>query len=169
MNVNTIQCNCTTGQALEKNSLTADRDAIRILGLPKYLFKFRAEIERPIIANREITISITVDLLTGTSRRTDSYPKHDSKELSSSSLLTPRINREIAIKKARAKARQRVGKWSSVFGIPAIALTRENLLYKLFWLIPSLTAPTVTAIDSISGEIVAHDIKPDEVSQIKSQ
>ena len=167
MNVNTIQCNCTIEQALERNNLSADDDTIRILGLPKYLFEFQVELERPLISNREDTVSITVDLLTGTCRRNDSYPEYTSKELSTSSLLNPRIERKTAVEKARAKVRQRVKRWFSTFSTPNITLAKENQLYKLFWLVPSACTSTVTAIDSISGEIAAQGIESDELSQVE--
>lgn len=88
--IDTIQPNGSIESALDQNGLTPDSDLIRVLGFPKLLSEFDIELERKLFDNRERTISVTVDLLTGTCRKNDVFPEIETQSLSSTSLLNPR-------------------------------------------------------------------------------
>lgn len=167
MEVTIIKPNCSVEQALERNGLSADKDAIRVLGFPKHLYEFDVEIKRRVLENRKITMSTTIDLLTGTSIRNDVYPDLESQSFLPESLLNPRVDESRAAEKAHSQVRRRTNSWYKTFRTPQITLRKEDQAFKLFWLVPDSTTSTVTILDSITGQITGRDIRPDNVSQIE--
>lgn len=163
-----IQPNCSVEQALTQNELSADTETIRVLGFPKHLFEFHVEIERKFLENRETTMSVTVDLLTGTNMKNDIYPDLESRSLSSTSLLNPRVDNSVAAEKAHSQVRRRVNSWYKTYRTPQITIRRDDLVFKLFWLVPSSTNPTVSLIDTITGEVSARDIELNDIPRIEN-
>lgn len=166
--VNVIRPNGSIESALEQYELSADRDTIRVLGFPKHLFKFDVEIDRKMVDNRETTMSVTVDLLTGTCRKNDIYPELQSRSLSSTSLLNPRLERETAAETAHSFVRRKINRWYKSFTAPEIRCVCEDVVFKLFWIVPASSPATVHVIDTITNQLTAEDIRLDEFTQKSS-
>lgn len=160
-----IQPNGSIDSALEQNGLSADGNTIRVLGFPKYLFEFDVELERKLFNNRETTISVTVDLITGTCRRNDIYPEVETQSLSSTSLLNPRLERETAVKTAHSFVRRQVNRWYKPFKAPQIRVAREAIVFKLFWIVPTSSSATVHVIDTISNQLIAEGVELGQFTQ----
>lgn len=160
-----IQPNGSITSTLEQHDLAADPDAIRVLGFPKHLFEFEIVIERKLIQNRETTISVTVDLVTNTCRKNDIYPKLQRRSLSAPSLLNPRVERESAAETAHSFVRRKINRWYKSFSTPEIRPVRDDVVFKLFWIIPAPTAETVHVIDTITNQLTARDITIDEFTR----
>ncbi|WP_433632733.1 hypothetical protein [Halomicrococcus sp. NG-SE-24] len=160
-----IEPNYAVDQALEDNEFAADNESVRVLGFPKHLFEFHVEIDRKVLENRETTMSVTVDLLTGTTMKNDVYPTLESRSFSQESLLNPRVDRATAADKAHAQVRRRVNSWYKTFSTPEISISQDNQAFKLFWLVPSLASTSVTLVDTITGEVTARDVQVDEVTE----
>ncbi|WP_458210599.1 hypothetical protein [Haladaptatus sp. NG-SE-30] len=166
--VTTIQPNSTVEKSLEQNELTAEIDDVRVLGFPKHLFEFDVEIERKLLENRETTMSVTVDLLTGTSMKNDMYPSLESRSFTATSLLNPRVDRSTAAETAHSIVRRRVNNWYKTYKTPQITIARDDQVFKLFWVVPSTTASTVTLIDTITGEVSAQDIQLEDAAHVEN-
>lgn len=162
--VTVIQPNGTAEAALEQNELSDGNETVRVLGFPKLLAEFDVEIERRVLANRESTTSVTVDLLTGTVGENDVYPELRTRTVSSTSLLSPHVERETAAETARSFVRRRTSHKYGSLTTPDIKVTREELVFKLFWVLPA-SSETVHVIDTITNEVVAEAVELDEVTQ----
>ena len=167
---NVIQPNGSLKSAVEQNGLAADPDSdtIRILGFPKFLSEYDITIKRKVIDNRETTMSITVDLLTGTCRKNDVYPEIQTWTLSSSSLLNPRLGRETAIETAHSFVRRRINRKYKSFTVPEIRSSREDTVFKLFWIVPTSSPDTVHVVDTISHQLTAENVELDEFAEQSS-
>lgn len=163
--VKVIRPNGSIESALEQHSLSGDRDTTRVLGFPKHLFEFDVEIDRKLVANRETTMSVTVDLVTGTCRRNDIYPEIQHRSLSSTSLLNPRVEKEKAAETAHAFIRRKINRWYNSFTAPEITSVREDVAFKLFWIVPASSPATVHVIDTITNQLTAQDVTVDEFTQ----
>lgn len=163
--VSIIRPNCSVDQALEQNNFSADTSSVRVLGFPKHLFAYHVEIPRKVLENRETSLSITVDLLTGTTMKNDAYPALESRTFSQDSLLKPRVDRATAVEKAHEQVRRRINSWYKTFSTPRLEIDHDDQAYKLFWLVPSSTSSTVSLVDSITGQVKARDVQIDEVAQ----
>lgn len=161
---NVIQPNGSLESAVEQNGLATDpnRDTIRVLGFPKFLSEYDITIERKVIDDRETTMSVTVDLLTGACRKNDIYPEIRSWTLSSSSLLNPRLGKETAIETAHSFVRRKITRKYKSFTVPEISSSREDTVFKLFWIVPSPSPDTVHVIDTISHQLTAENVELDE-------
>lgn len=162
--VTVIKPNSSVGQILDRNNISIDDDAVKVLGYPKFLYESDIEIERKLFRNRKTTMSVTVDLLTGNCRKNDVYPELASHSLIPASLLNPRLEKENAAETAHSYIRRHVNGWYKTFKTPRIAPTREDSVFKLFWIIPSSTASTVDVIDTITGQITIRDVEIGELT-----
>lgn len=163
--VNVIRPNGSVESALTENELPAESEAVRVLGFPKYLAEFDVEIERKMLQNRETGTSVTVDLLTGTCGANDIYPDLQTRTLSSTSLLNPRLERETAAEKAHTFVRRRINRKYKSFTAPDIEPARTDTVFKLFWVAPASTRDTVHVIDTITDELVAEDVELDALTE----
>jgi len=148
-------------------------ESVRVLGYPKYLIEHEALLERKFISNRELTLSVTVDALTGGRFRNDTYPDLEARTIPFSGLLEPRINRETAVEKARSVMRRYISFHFSTFvmvsNLPPMDVTREDLVFNLYWLVPTgesaAGVPEVTIVDSVTQDIVEREVTLAEVSE----
>lgn len=163
--VKVIQPTESLESALKRNELSVDPETVRVLGFPKFLFEFDIEIERKIIANRELSMSVTVDLLTGGCRKNDIYPEIQTRTLSATSLLSPQFGRSSAAETAHSFVRRQVNRGYKSFRAPTIQSIREDKVFKLFWIVPSSSPDTVHVIDTITNQLTAENIELDEFTQ----
>lgn len=163
--VDVIRPNGTIESTLEQHGLSAGPDSIRLLGFPKQLFEFDVEIERKFLNNREVTVSVTIDLLTGTCRKNDIYPEIQSRKLSPTSLLHPRVDQETAAETARSFVRRKINRWYKSFTAPEIQIVRDDLMFKLFWLAPASAPNKVHIIDTITNQLTAQDVTVNEFAR----
>lgn len=163
--VSVIRPNGSIESALEQHGLSVDPDSIRLLGFPKQLIEFDVEIERKFLENREVTMSVTVDLLTGTCRKNDIYPEIQSRQLTPTSLLHPSVEREVAAETARSFVRRKINRWYKSFTAPEIRTVRDDLVFKLFWLAPASAPNKVHIIDTITNQLTAQNVTVNEFAQ----
>ncbi|NHN46569.1 hypothetical protein G9464_03015 [Halostella sp. JP-L12] len=150
--------------ALTNHDFGASPSEVRVLGFPKHLLAFDVEIERKFLSNREVSLSVTVDALTGVCRKNDVYPDLDTRYLTPTSLLNPRVRAADARETAHTFVRRRINRWYKSFTTPSIEPTRTQQAFKLFWVVP--TGPdTVTVVDSITRELTAENIRPDQLTE----
>lgn len=162
---NVIRPNGSIESALEQHGLSLDPDTIRLLGFPKQLFEFDVEIDRKLVENREVQMSVTVDLITGTCRKNDIYPEIQSRKLSPTSLLHPRVEQEVAAETARSFVRRKINRWYKSFTAPEIRPVHDDLVFKLFWLAPASAPNKVHIIDTITNQLTAQDVTVNELTQ----
>jgi hypothetical protein len=160
--ITVIRPNGSPESALEETELAATADEVRLLGFPKSLFEYDVAIDRRFLADRETSLSVTVDLLTGTCRKNDTYPDLQPRTLSSTSLLNPRLERDTAADTAHTFVRRTITQTYTTFTAPRIDPVREETVFKLFWVVPAPSSTTVTVIDTITNRRVAEDVALDE-------
>jgi hypothetical protein len=150
-----------------------DLDAVRVVGYPKYLFDYHAELERKFISDREVELSITVDALTGGRLRNDVYPDLETRTIAHNALLQPRLDRDAAAEKARSVMRRYISFHFSTFvmvsNLPPMEITREDFVFTLYWLVPTgetvANTREVTIVDSVSGDVVEENVELDAVEE----
>jgi hypothetical protein len=165
--VSIIQPNLPAERATEQDEYCSSD--VRVLGFPKYLFSTRTKLSRKLFQDEELSLSVTVDLLTGTVKTNDIYPKLESRELTSTSLLNPRLDKHIAGKKARSHVRRQVSRQYTTFTTPDIRTIEKDIAFKIFWAVPIMNSSTVSLIDSITGEVTARNIELENQSEEGSQ
>ena len=149
-------------------------EAVRVVGYPKFLFDYRADLERKFISDREVELSVTVDALTGGRFRNDIYPDLESRTIARNALLAPQLDRDAAADKARSVMRRYISFHFSTFvmvsNLPPMEITREDLVFNLYWLVPSWTegeqTREVAIVDSVSGDVIEEDV---ELGAVKEQ
>lgn len=160
-----IRPNGSIDAALEQHGFAVDPETVRVLGFPKHLFEFGIEIERKMLANREMSMSVTVDLLTGTCRKNDIYPELQPRSLSATSLLNPRLGMETATDTAYSFVRRQINRRYKSFTTPDIQLVRDDTVFKLFWIVPASSPERVHVIDTITHQLTAQDVALDEFTE----
>ncbi|PSP84303.1 hypothetical protein BRC83_05360 [Halobacteriales archaeon QS_1_68_17] len=170
-----IAPNLSLEQALAKvdPNRPVSPDEIRVVGYPKYLFGYDVTLERKFISDREVSLSVTVDALTGGRLRNDTYPDIEQRSLPANALLQPRVDYDTAVDKSRAVIRRYISFHFSTFvmvgNMPDMDVTREDFVFDLYWLVPtgpeSAAEPAVTIINSVSGKIIEEDVAPSDVTE----
>ncbi len=158
--VNVIQPNESAESIVEQKGLSVDQNTIRVLGFPKILLEFDIEFKHKLFGTKNMTMSVTVDLLTGTCRKNDVYPELQTRTLLPASLLNPRFEKDTATETAHSFVRRQIS--SKSFVTPQVSVGREDTVFKLFWVIPASSPNTVHLIDTITNQFVAEDIELDE-------
>lgn len=162
--VDVICPNGSRNAVLAEHGLSAGQDSVRVLGFPKHLFGFDIEINRKILENKSVSMSVTVDLLTGMCRKNDVYPEIQSRSLSTTSLLNPRLNQETAANTAHSFVRRKINRKYKSFSTPDIQTLRDETVFKLFWIVPASSPESVHVIDTITHELTAQDVELDELT-----
>jgi hypothetical protein len=149
-------------------------DDVRVVGYPKFVFGYEVTLERSFMSNRTVTVSITVDAVTGGRLRNDSYPDIESRTIPKEALVQPRFKREDAIEKAKSVIRRYISfhypMSVMVRSLPDMEITKEDFAFTLYWLVP--TGPdedsnVVTIVDAVSGEAIEEDVKLQDVTAEK--
>lgn len=142
-----------------------DGDDVHLVGYPKFLFDYCCSLNRMFLSDRKVSLSITVNGITGGRLRNDAYPELETRTISSDALLQPRLTRGDAIEKARSVIRKYLSFHYSTYvlisGMPETEIRREEMAYNLYWIVPETAADSssVSIVDSISGEIIDEGIQ----------
>ncbi|MCD2205112.1 hypothetical protein [Halobacterium sp. KA-6] len=163
--VDVICPNGSLDGVLAQHGLSADQDAVRVLGFPKQLLEFDIEITRKVLENRTVSMSVTVDLLTGTCRKNDVYPEIESRSLSATSLLNPQLDQEAAADTAYSFVRRKITRKYKSFSTPDIQTLRNETVFKLFWIVPASSPENVHVIDTITHQLTAQDVALNEITE----
>ncbi|ADB63602.1 hypothetical protein Htur_4842 (plasmid) [Haloterrigena turkmenica DSM 5511] len=163
--VDVICPNGSLDAVLAQHGLSADRNTVRVLGFPKHLFEFDIEINRRIFESRDVSMSVTVDLLTATCRKNDVYPEIESRSVSATSLLNPRLDQETAADTAYSFVRRKINRQYNSFSTPHIQILRDETAFKLFWIVPVSSSENVHVIDTITHQLTAQDVALDSVTE----
>lgn len=147
-------------------------DSVRVIGYPKYLFDYDCSLDRKLLSDRNVSISITIDAITGGRLRNDVYPDLEDRSLPKEAVLQPRLVRDDAVEKARSLIRKYISfhypTYVMMSGMPEMEIVREDLAFGLYWLIPESDNETesnrVSVIDTISGEVIESSIKIDDIN-----
>lgn len=145
---------------------------VRVVGYPKFLFDYQCTLNRMFFSDRDVSISITIDAITGGRLRNDVYPDLETRTFSREALLQPRLVRDDAVEKARSVLRKYFSfhypTYILMSGMPKTRILQEDLAFGLYWLVPdSVTSQelqNVSIVDSISGDIIANEIQMNELS-----
>lgn len=172
VSVDVIVPNLSPEAAIERTASSGEIsvDTVSTVGYPKFLFDYRCSLDRLLLSDREVPVSITVDGITGGRLRNDVYPELQTQTYPADALLRPRLTRDDAVEHARSVIRKYISfhypTYILLSGMPETEILRENMAYSLYWLVPETagnTSPqTVTIINSISGEIVEDNVETDQ-------
>lgn len=163
--VDVISPNGSLDAALAEHGLSAAQDTVRVLGFPKHLFEFDIEINRQLLESKGVSMSVTVDLLTGTCRKNDVYPEIRSRSLSATSLLNPTLDQETATDTAYSFVRRKINRQYKSFSTPDIQTRRDETVFKLFWIVPASSPENVYVIDTITHQLTAQDVALDGLTE----
>lgn len=172
--VQVITPNLAVQEALNRVESSNDVSAedIRVIGYPKFLFDYNCALDRKFLSDRNVSISITIDGITGGRLRNDIYPELEYRSLPKDALLQPRLVRDDAIEKARSLIRKYISfhypTYIMMSGMPDLEIVQEDLAFGLYWVIPEsddeLESVGVSIIDTISGEVIERGVQISEIS-----
>lgn len=169
VSVQVVSPNLPVEEAIERVNPDQEisTDNVRIVGLPKFLFDYQCSLERLFLSNRSVSLSITVNGITGGRLRNDAYPEFEERIISTDALLRPRLSREDAVEKSRSALRKYLSfhfpTYILMSGMPETEILQEEMAYTLYWLVPeeegSDDSGEVSLVDSISGEVVERGVQ----------
>lgn len=157
------------------NRVTSDSDFsvdnIRTLGFPKFVFNYQCSLDRLFLSDRSVSLSITVNGITGGRLRNDVYPETEERVVSPDALLQARLTRDDAVEKSRSVLRKYLSfhypTYVLMSGMPDTNITEEMMVYALYWLVPETErsdgSVDVSIVDSISGEVAESGVQPGQV------
>jgi hypothetical protein len=171
--VQVISPNLSVEGAIERVDSDSEfsTDSVRIVGYPKFVLEYQCSLERLFLSDRSVSVSITVNGITGGRLRNDVYPETEGRTVSSDALLRPRLTRDDAAEKSRSVLRKYLSfhypTYVLMSGMPETEILQEMMVYALYWLVPETErsdgSVAVAIVDSISGEVVERGIQPDQV------
>jgi len=144
-----------------------DLPEVKLVGYPVFLFEYEVVLERIIISDKRITLSTTVDAMLGNGYRIDAYPELETHVLPASSVFEPKTDHEEAVEESRSVVRRYITREYATFVLigkmPDITITRDDLAFNLYWLVPDrwdAAGETVGSIvNAVSGEVINEDVK----------